>query len=123
MTVIMMYLPGVPAIYHIVLTMPNMMLMNVMASRVFRNTKLQVGQFKQSLIGMSALKSTNRRPISTSPIHQGPFQIKNRDDETKANQSTVPIEVKIRVESQEEGYLNEKPEYSGPSLGHAKFQE
>jgi len=103
MTVIMMYLPGVPAIYHIVLTMPNMMLMNVMASRVFRNTKLQVGQFKQSLIGMSALKSSNRRPISTSLIHQGPFQIKNRDDETKGNQSTVPIEVKIRVESQQEG--------------------
>jgi len=120
MTVIMMYFRTVPAVYRIVLIMPNMILMNMMASRVFRNTRLQVGQFKQSLIEISVQKNTNGRPNSTVPIPLGPFQIKRRDDETKGNQSTMPIEVTILIERQEERYLNEKPEYSGPSSGHAE---
>jgi len=122
MTVIMMYIRTVPAVYNIVLAMPNMMLMNMMASRVFRNTKF--GRYRQSLVatGATVFKSTNKRPSSTAPIPLESFQLKNRDDETKETQSTMPIEVKILVESQEEKSLDEKPKYSGPSLGHAEGQ-
>jgi len=127
MTVIMMYLRAVPAVYHIVLATPNMMLMNMMASRVFRNTKFgryrQSQQSQQSATSAITFKSTNKGPSRTAPIPLESFQLKNRDDETRETQSTMPIEVKILVESQEEKSLDEKPEYSGPSLGHAEDQK
>ncbi|PPQ73277.1 hypothetical protein CVT24_009932 [Panaeolus cyanescens] len=43
-TVIMLYAPGVPILYREAFTVPNVTLINIMASRVFRTTKLKLGQ-------------------------------------------------------------------------------
>lgn len=38
----MIYVPGISAVYHSILVIPNVLLTSIMACRVYRNTKLNV---------------------------------------------------------------------------------
>jgi len=119
MSVIMMHLRAVPAIFHIVFGVPNIVLMNMMASRVFRRRRLV--RYKQSLIENSTILcsqlgghgNANEPPGRTAPIPLVSVQTRNGDEESKMNHSTIPIEVAIVIEAQKERHLDEKPEYSG----------
>lgn len=67
MTVIMLYISAVPVAYRTMFTVPNIVLMNIMACRVFRNTKF--GHFRESEIstnGMSTLGIDNKRTANGS---------------------------------------------------------
>ena len=102
MTVIMLYIRGVPAVYRTMFTIPNIVIMNMMACRVFRNTRL--ADFQQSLIVNSNIvlsrEGRNNRsgPRSIPTIPLGPIQFRNGDERTKTNQSTMSIEVSIQSE-------------------------
>ncbi|KAF8912001.1 hypothetical protein CPB84DRAFT_1820711 [Gymnopilus junonius] len=48
LTVIMLYIPGLPGAYRTMFTVPNLVVMNIMACRVFRNTKF--GLFRESIV-------------------------------------------------------------------------
>ena len=102
MTVIMLYIRGVPAVYRTMFTIPNIVVMNMMACRVFRNTRL--ADFQQSLIVNSntvlSREGRNNRsgPRSIPTIPLGPIQFRNGDERTKTNQSTMSIEVSIQSE-------------------------
>ncbi|KAF4609851.1 hypothetical protein D9613_010431 [Agrocybe pediades] len=56
MTVIMLYIKAVPVSYQTMFTVPNIMLMNIMACRVFRNTKF--GIFRENTYSSARYKST-----------------------------------------------------------------
>lgn len=66
MTVIMLYLPGVPVSYQTMFTVPNIMLMNIMACRVFRNTKFEV--FRENTFSTTCLKPTILEDKFTIPL-------------------------------------------------------
>jgi len=97
MTVIMLYLHGVPAVYKTMFTIPNIVVMNMMACRVFRNTRL--GDFKGSLIvnsnNMLSREGRNKRngPCVTATIPLGPMQFRDGEEKTKTNQSTMSTEL------------------------------
>jgi len=64
MTVIMLYIKDVPVSYRTMFTVPNIMLMNIMACRVFRNTKL--GVFHENTF--NTCKSTIKEDRFTVPF-------------------------------------------------------
>ncbi|KAF9043113.1 hypothetical protein BJ165DRAFT_1529231 [Panaeolus papilionaceus] len=66
MTVIMLYIEAVPITYRTMFTVPNIALMNIMACRVFRNTKF--GVFRETSISTSRMNSTNPADRSASVI-------------------------------------------------------
>ncbi|PPQ70819.1 hypothetical protein CVT24_001036 [Panaeolus cyanescens] len=66
MTVIMLYIYTVPITYRTMFTVPNIALMNIMACRVFRNTKF--GVFRETSISTSRMGSTNPADRSASVI-------------------------------------------------------
>ncbi|KAF8898046.1 hypothetical protein CPB84DRAFT_1681667 [Gymnopilus junonius] len=68
LTVIMLYIPSVPVTYQTMFTVPNIVLMNIMACRVFRNTKFGI---------------FNRGGVSTGT------KLRSRDDRTQA--SVIPL--------------------------------
>jgi len=68
LTVIMLYVDAVPVVYRTMFTVPNIVLMNVMACRVFRHTKF--GLLRECEISTSSLlKSKAGRP-KTLPATQ-----------------------------------------------------
>jgi len=89
-TVILLYLPGVPPVYRTVSAIPDTVLMNAMACRVFLHTKLQVGHFKEPYISNSLSPNGPKNwniPPSSAVIAHGPLPSTNRDEGAKANQS------------------------------------
>jgi len=86
-----------PAVYHVMLAIPNMLLMNIMASRVFRDTNL--GYLKQFHVEndnilhsqLEGQINTNRPPSSVEPI-----QFRNGDDGFKASQSESELRVRMK---------------------------
>jgi len=93
-----------------------MLLMNIMASRVFRDTNL--GYLKQFHVEndnilhsqLEGQINTNRPPSSVEPI-----QFRNWGRRIQSEP------VRIRIESQDERHLDEKPEYTGLKLGHGNL--
>jgi len=67
MTVIMLYITTVPITYRTMFTVPNIALMNIMACRVFRNTKF--GFIRETTISTSKIGSqTERTAASVIPL-------------------------------------------------------
>lgn len=101
MTVTMQQLHGVPAVYKTMFTVPNIVVMNMMACRVFRNTRL--GDFKELLIANSNFmlsqegRNTRNRP-RTANFPLGTLQFRNGDERTKTNQSMMSTEFPIHSE-------------------------
>ncbi|KDR73143.1 hypothetical protein GALMADRAFT_72738 [Galerina marginata CBS 339.88] len=63
LTVIMLYVSSVPIAYRTMFTVPNIMLMNIMACRVFRNTKF--GLFRENTISTSKMRSKDDRTTAS----------------------------------------------------------
>lgn len=63
LTVIMLYVPSVPVTYQTMFTVPNIVLMNIMACRVFRNTKF--GLFRHGITTGSNLRSRDDRTAAS----------------------------------------------------------
>ncbi|TFK19029.1 hypothetical protein FA15DRAFT_660246 [Coprinopsis marcescibilis] len=67
LTVVMIYMTSLPATYRTIFSAPNIMLINVMACRVFRHTKF--GVFKQSTFTNSTMLATDVRNASVLPVN------------------------------------------------------
>jgi hypothetical protein len=66
MTVIMLYVSSVPITYRTMFSVPNIALMNIMACRVFRNTKF--GVFRETSISTSRMGTAKDGDRSASVI-------------------------------------------------------
>jgi len=110
MTVVMLYLDDVPVVYRTMFTIPNIVVMNMMACRVFRNTRL--GDFQQALVVdfnivtiLSREGRNDRNGLrSTATIPLGPIHFRNEDERPKTDQSGISIDVSI----QSEHHIDEK---------------
>jgi len=68
LTVIMLYVDAVPVVYRTMFTVPNIVLMNVMACRVFRHTKF--GLLRECEISTSSLLKSKAGRSKTLPATQ-----------------------------------------------------
>ncbi|KAF9044934.1 hypothetical protein BJ165DRAFT_1369855 [Panaeolus papilionaceus] len=85
-TAIMFCVTSIPAIYHVMLTVTNNVLMNIMASRVFRNTKL--GLFQENRES-SDIPMDGRSPVGDN--HVLPLTFKSpRGTMIASNITSVP---------------------------------
>ncbi|KDR73162.1 hypothetical protein GALMADRAFT_125223 [Galerina marginata CBS 339.88] len=67
LTVIMLYVTAVPITYRTMFTVPNITLMNIMACRVFRNTKLGMSR-EPTISSNSKLMSRGETPTTIIPL-------------------------------------------------------
>jgi len=103
MNVIMVFVNAVPASYRTMFTIPNVVLVSMMAGRVFRNTKF--GHFKESSISTSNIlfsqdgQKNGNTPPSSPAIPLRTLQFANREETSSFTQSsTIPIEVALHSE-------------------------
>jgi len=103
MNVIMVFVNAVPAAYRTMFTIPSVVLMSMMAGRVFQNTKF--GHFKESSISTSNILSSQNgqkngnTPPSSPAISLRTLQFANREETSRFTQSsTIPIEVALHSE-------------------------
>ncbi|PPQ65076.1 hypothetical protein CVT24_003030 [Panaeolus cyanescens] len=65
-SVIMLYVPNVPPAYRVMFATSNVSVMNIMACRVFRNTKF--GIYREADISTSRIMATREQDIGRSPL-------------------------------------------------------
>lgn len=106
MLVIMEYIHTVPAVYKTLFSIPNHVLMHMMASRVFQHIKL--GHFSQGsrilnsniLFSQEGQRNDNIPPsIGANP--PGPLHLDSMDGIFKDSQSTMPIDAMVIGDNQE----------------------
>ncbi|KAF8154826.1 hypothetical protein B0H34DRAFT_718046 [Crassisporium funariophilum] len=115
MTVIMLYIDSVPIAYRTMFTVPNIMLMNVMACRVFRNTKF--GLFRETAISTSKMMSRDDvTGPSVIPLSlRGPAR--SRGLETEGTAVDVNgIDITKTVEHQRDYPYEKSPHYNSRGM-------
>ncbi|KAF9563106.1 hypothetical protein CPC08DRAFT_686956 [Agrocybe pediades] len=90
MTVIMLFVKSVPVTYRTMFTVPNIMLMNVMACRVFRNTKF--GLFRESSFSTTDFKSTSPEAKFAQPHQSIPLSLLSTTGQLES-----PVDVKAQA--------------------------
>jgi len=103
MNVIMVFVDAIPLAYRTMFSIPNVVLMTMMAGRVFRNTKF--GHFKESSISTSNIlfpqdgQKNGNTPLSSPAIPLKTLQFANREETSRVTQSsTIPMEAALHSE-------------------------
>ncbi|KAG2004260.1 hypothetical protein CC2G_002832 [Coprinopsis cinerea AmutBmut pab1-1] len=109
LTVIMIYMSSLPATYRTIFSAPNIMLINVMACRVFRHTKFAA--FRESTFTNSTSLATNIKNAAMLPVHFRHTVTGNGIEET----TTDVIDLKQKHSSSD--YKSPATPYSGASSG------
>jgi len=87
MTVIMLYAGNVPITYRTMFTVPNIALMNIMACRVFRNTKLGLNREASSFF--------NSKASRTDAQVSGAIPLSLRHNQLRSNGHTLQAAVNV----------------------------
>ncbi|KAF8154858.1 hypothetical protein B0H34DRAFT_718261 [Crassisporium funariophilum] len=87
LTVIMLYISSVPITYRTMFTVPNITLMNIMACRVFRNTKF--GVFRETMISSSKMMSRDDRTTAPSVI---PLSLRKGPNQSRAGDHDITLD-------------------------------
>ncbi|KAF9044941.1 hypothetical protein BJ165DRAFT_1527886 [Panaeolus papilionaceus] len=117
LTVIMFFIDSVPPIYRLMFSIPNVALMNIMACRVFRNTKFGLSQ--DTLISTSVIYS-RERARSMGPHAQLPLKFnrtlgstfemsKSGQQEPFDDSGKLAIHIAKRVEYEPQGDFHVSP--------------
>lgn len=99
LAVAMLFAPAIPPIYHVVFVGPNVALMNIMACRVFRDTKFGLIQDTSMSSGVrsDSTKIGNSVPLRVTRDHDNAFEMSN-DDQRRSPSDTVMHVVHITKE-------------------------
>lgn len=86
----MLYVPGIPPVYRTMFTVPNIAIMNIMACRVFRNTRFGVIRNTEILSTLKVSGTTNGASASVMVNSRSDFELESRhSSEGDRNKSRV----------------------------------
>ncbi|KAF9050303.1 hypothetical protein BJ165DRAFT_1577549 [Panaeolus papilionaceus] len=89
LAVAMLFAPAIPPIYHVVFVGPNVALMNIMACRVFRDTKF--GLIQDTSMSSDSTKIGNSVPLRVTRDHDNAFEMSNGDQRRSPSDTVMHV--------------------------------